>query len=144
MYRQALLSALITSSEVVAWADRQIPRLDVLPDALVDVSLSGGDTNKLSIALGELGARKLSETAFRLYAMHLLSLLRDDPASLSSVTGALYRLAWTKEAPENIGDKICGFDDELHLARELIYGSLEEVEADVRKFLQSWAIPTAL
>lgn len=144
MYRQALLSGLVTPSEVVVWADQQILRLDVLPDALVDVSLSGGDINKLSTALGELGPRKLSETAFRLYAMHLLSFLQGDLASLSSVTGALYRLAWTKEAPENIGDEIYRFDDELHLDQELSYGSVEEVEADVRNFLQSWISPTAL
>ncbi|GBF05904.1 hypothetical protein DAERI_060164 [Deinococcus aerius] len=93
MYRQALLSGLVTPSEVVAWADRQILGLDLLPDALMDVSLSGSNTNKLITALGELGPRKLSKTAFRLYATHLLALLRSDSVHLSLITSALYRLA---------------------------------------------------
>lgn len=78
VYRQALLSGLVTPAEVVAWADSQILRLDVLPNALVEVSLSGADLNRLLTALGELGQAKLSEAAFRQYAGHLLTLLGED------------------------------------------------------------------
>ncbi|WP_084050186.1 hypothetical protein [Deinococcus hopiensis] len=139
LYRQLLLSGLITPQDVVAWADRQILNLGALPEALVDLSLSGGHRERILTALGELGPRELSEAGFGLYAAWLLSLLRAEPAQLFFVTRALHRLACQDEAPKGVKDRIDMLDAQLHLAAKLPYIPVSKVEAEVRKFLEGWA-----
>ena len=113
--------------------------LEDLPEALVDVAYSKGNLSSLTSALRELAPDRLDEAAFALYMRLLAAWSERHPDGIKGVTQALCRLVVDKAVPENFRFDIYSFDDYLDLALGGHHGTVEDVEKDVRAFLNSYA-----
>lgn len=81
-----------SGAEAVAWADRWMLRLDNPPDELTEISLSGGDSNEILLALGRLAWPTLSEQDFGQLCGLLLARLEADAGAMSAVNSLLWRV----------------------------------------------------
>jgi hypothetical protein len=134
VHRYALLSGMVEPSEVVAWADAWIWRLDEVPDALVEVSLGGSHLNELLPALGQLAEQPMSSEAasllFGLFALHLAQ----RPEEIRAVTSLLERLAIEQALPDHLSAEAYRSDDAQCLAEERMFDPTE-VRRDILAFL---------
>ncbi len=135
VYRYALINGLVERSEVIAWADAWIGRLDEYPDALVGVSLGTLREYDLFASLAELAEKPVSDEALSLLCRMMSTFLEKHPERLETVTQLLERLAIDGIFPEEWSSEAYGFDDARCLAEEGIF-DMKAVQDEVLAFLQ--------
>src|SRR5262245_21168144 len=139
----AVSAGVVPISEAIAWADAQISATVVPPIALIDVSLSapagiGGVVAALGRIPGEVNPTAISLRAFTFMG----TALERDPGLLRNVVVALERMAIENIAPTDTArNDMFGFDDQLTLAEQQIFGTPESVLADVKTFLWAYGGP---
>jgi len=116
VYRFALLGGIVDTSEVIAWADAWIWRLEKNPDALVEVSLNGSRLNELLSALGALAERKLSLEASSMLCRLFLNSLSGRSRDFKPITRLLEHMCIEGALPEPLSAEAHGLDDQLSLA----------------------------
>jgi hypothetical protein len=116
--RLAAIAGLVSTREVIRWADELIGRIDDLPSAVFDVSLArDGDLNEVVSALSCMpGAARPEDVSVRLFVL-MLSTLEASSSSLPYVTRALEHMAVENMAPSpDAQSRMYGFADHLDLA----------------------------
>ena len=135
VYRFALLGGIVETSEVIAWADAWIWRLEQYPDALVEVSVNGSRPNELLSAIGELAERPMSSEPLVTLLGLMSEYLSGRPTGFRIVTQLLARLATEHALQDGLSLEAASFDDFLTLADDGIFDPLD-VQRDVLAFLK--------
>lgn len=136
-YRAALLSGLADPAQVIAWADAWIMREERVPDGLINVSLSGGQINRMADALGELEPEHLTQGGWRLYAGLLRERWKVATLTPPEIAELLYSLA-LYHSPPGMENTLKRFSYDFELVKWT-----DETEAMVEQrlwaFLDAWA-----
>ena len=134
VYRYALIGGMVETSEVIAWADAWIWRLDEYPDVLVDVSLGASRDCDLFAALAELAEKPISNEVLALLCRMMAAFVLKYPEKLETVTQLLERLALDGVFPEEGRSEALRFDDARCLAEDGIF-DIKAVQDEVLAFL---------
>ncbi|CAM3487097.1 hypothetical protein DESA109040_14300 [Deinococcus saxicola] len=142
-YRAALLGGLIDPAQVIAWADAWIMREARVPDGIINVSLSGGQINRIADALGQLEPEHLTEGGWRLYAGLLRKRWINGTLQPVEIAALLYGLVLSRYAPLGLENELRDFSDDFELVM-LGLTPLEEQSAPAAEerlwaFLDGWA-----
>jgi hypothetical protein len=128
----------IELSELIAWADAIILKLEVPPTELFDVSLAKSVSQAVS-ALNELGIGacnnkpELSKTVFGIFYNHLNS---ENP-NYERISKALFDMYMENLVPDaESGKYMISYWDELDLAELGSYGNVEEIKVSMKNLLK--------
>jgi hypothetical protein len=133
--RRFLEAGLVTLGQLTAWADDRIAGLAEPPDWLIAVSTARSMPDAAD-ALGGVDGVADAVTVWRDVARGLLEVLDREPQRDSEIGRYLFYLGMNKEAPTlgTMGE-LMSFWDSIDLARDGVYGDLEEERQRLRRFL---------
>jgi hypothetical protein len=137
VFRLCLMKGLLDKQEVIRWADDIILQDEQPAYFVIELSLCGSKSVKDMVSLihsfvGEprpvVSGRVILGFLFAQYSQKVIS--------LRTVTAAIYGLLWETEWNETEKRFMYGLDDAFDCAVNGIYGTVEEVEKDVFRFLE--------
>jgi hypothetical protein len=139
-FRLALIGGVIPVATVIAWADAQIEAAVSPGIELIDLSLSGPHgVGGVVSALERLPGVTDTAAVSRRVLAWMDDALRRDPIRLPDVVRTLERMAIDDVVPDDRArSEMYGFDDQLSLADQRIYGTPELVLAEVQTFLRRY------
>jgi hypothetical protein len=139
IWRRRLRDGLAAEAEVKAWADRLIDEMDQPDEWLIDVSMAAGKPEldeALKLAPGEPDA----VAVFAGIMASLRDLLARRPDLDSKIAKALFDMYSNEDVlPREPPGEMAGFWDDIDLARDGIWGDLEEQRRRLREFLERWS-----
>ncbi len=143
VYRLGIAIGYFTVQDVIDWADALIESLEQPPDELIDISLS---SNAKLIDVCSL-LHSFYGSPFNDSPLHImLSMLSNEHTTsnnLAKVSAMLFELIdfiQLEDCSKGIIIDLLYLSDAYYLAKQGIYGDLQAVENDIKKFLQSFEI----
>jgi hypothetical protein len=140
--RLGLILGLVHPNRVIAWADRIIMAdRTVEAPVVLDLALAADrPLAELVSLLGEVPGTVDAAAVGRRLARQLREALAADTLDVVSVARAMYRLLREGYAPDREFESMAySAHDEVDLALQGIYGTLEEVRTEVAQFLDRYA-----
>lgn len=128
----------IDLSELIAWADAIILKIEAPPTELFDISLAKSLSQTVSalnaLGIGSLSNKlELSKTIFGIFYNHLDS---ENP-NYERISKALFDMYMENLIPDaESGKYMISYWDELDLAERGHYGNVEEVKSSMKKLLK--------
>lgn len=117
----------ISAAEIIVWADEQIVKMDKPSDSLLSLSMIQPEkTADIISLLHQLGEGADFWSAFRNTLPRFHEFLQIHPEKCEGVANHFFKLACKFKAPRDL-NFLYGFDDEFGLARDGIFGKLEDV-----------------
>ena len=136
-FKLGLRLGLLDQSPVIIWADALIHAQEKPDISIIELSLSGGRSLNDTIAcLGNIKGEANTDTAIKLTLAHLWREVKTGRMSLDAASVILYRLKDLATAQSDVIDKICTLDENLSLAEDGVYGSIEEALNEIRDYLK--------
>jgi hypothetical protein len=133
--RRLLEAEAVTLEQLAAWADDRIAELARPPYWLIAVSMARS-RQEAADALREVDGVADEKIVWQDVARVLLELFDREPERDSEIAKYLYYLGMHEEAPTlgTMGE-LMSFWDSIDLARDRVYGLLEEERQELRRFL---------
>lgn len=139
---RALEQGVVAPDAVVSWADSVILRSESPSPALCDLS-TASDPNQLLLSLNEFIAQAdgaYSRETWRAVLGHFHAWYIENPKSGRRITRALYNIARDGLAPDAEAEReMLSLDDLYDLAAQGTFGTVEQVEANLRELLERFA-----
>ena len=125
--KMGIEAGVVTSSEVISWADETLSKHDY-DDDLANISMASEASPKdLIILIGQVVDQRDEIQAMRNVMGRIYKVLKQQPERAHSFTRFLERF-WIEQdydVPKDM-DFICGVDDEFALAQQGIYGNVKK------------------
>ena len=139
---RALALGLTTPREVVAWVDNLIVASEKPDHFLTEASLSESNLNKLIPALQRFSENTHIDDETEVWSALIAQLnvwLTAHPGDGLRIAGVLYQMARSGEVPDSEAeDAMYRFEDAYEMAIAGTYGNLDQVEAELREFLDKY------
>lgn len=130
---------LATEAEVKAWADGLIVEADQPDASLIDISMAAGKP-ELNEALELVPGQADARAVFSGIIASLRDLLAHRPDLDSMIARALFYMYTDEDVPKQLSlGEMAGFWDDIDLARDGVWGDLEEQRRKLREFLERWS-----
>ena len=137
--RIGILGGYVSPEEAIAWADALIESLSPAPADLIEVSLSGGRRDDVASALAQVSGSFDEESLRRTLLRKMADIAFSRPQFCRQIARALYQLAVEGRAPTRADESaMFTFDDAYDLAESGAFGTIEDVDAELREYLSSW------
>ncbi|MFJ5789720.1 hypothetical protein ACIP9G_06480 [Lysinibacillus sp. NPDC093197] len=143
VYRLGITIGYFTIKDVIDWADAIIEKLEHPPVELIDISLSSkAKPNDICSLLHSFYGSPYNDSPLQIL-LGMLSCEYTYSKNLGEVASMLFRLIdyiQLEERAEWILKEILHLSDAYFLAEQKIYGDLQAVENDIKKFLQLFLV----
>lgn len=133
----ALTNGILGKKEVIKWADNIISQ-DEKPDYfIIELSLCGHKSiNDIISLINEYVGQDKPIISGRIFIGLLYEAYLTGQIKLNQVTRAIYWIIWEDRLTEDERDLIYGIDEDYECAIDGIYGTIENVEKEVLRFLE--------
>ncbi len=139
-YRLALLSGLCTPTQIVTWADLIVAADEHPDDVFLDLACCGRmRLDAIRTLLGKVPGAATSNLPGNLLLGHACRVLDAGGISAPELLVRILELAKADLPGPDAANELDRLDDALFLARDDIYGPVEQVYADFARFLNGYA-----
>jgi len=138
-YHVGLVYGLVDPRRAIAWADRTIAASQHADPAVIAVSSAWAQgMGAIASALRQVPGRSDPSPVLRILLALVDDVMSPGPATTDDVARALDRIAFD-EAIEgcDLQNELSGMGNAIDLARDGLYGNLDEARADVVRFVRT-------
>lgn len=144
-FRLALIAEVCDQGKVVRWVDSVIMSEVSLPFVYFDLSTSGSQPmSTVTKLLGEVPGPLTPDRPVHMLLGYCYAPVQSGDLSATELLIRLYKMADSERFPESIYHALLTMEDQLWLARDRVYGAVEEVVEEFTAYLLQYAeyVPT--
>ncbi len=144
-FRLALIAEVCGQTTVVRWVDQVIASRTSLPFAFFDISTSESQPRSTTIGfLRDVPGQSTPDTPVHMLLGYCHASVELGTLTATQVLVRLYKMSVPEHFPESIYHALLSMEDELYLAHDQVYGTVDEVVTEFTNYLGQFAAYTSM
>ena len=140
-FRLALIAEVCEQAMVVRWADQVIASESSPPFAFFDISTSESHPRSATVGfLQDVPGRPTPDLPVYMLLGYCYAPVKSEVLSATKILVRLYKMSAVERFPERIYHALLTMEDELSLAHDRVYGTIEEVIAEFTDYLSQYVV----